>query len=407
MNKSTIERLQKQYGDAFFIFDEDQYIKNINDVSTAFEKKYKNLQLAYSFKTNYVPRVCRLAKDHNVLAEVVSEMEYQLALKVGYKPEQIIYNGPIKTRESLFRAFENDSVIHFDSDIEIEYLEEYLSVPRKKTVRCALRCNFNIQGEDTSRFGFDGEDGTVEKIYERLFNLEGCEPIGIHCHLSTSSRSLKSFEERTQKIIALAKKIFKNRKPDYIDVGGGFFGNMPQDLVEQFSFKVPNFDEYAEVVAGQMRDNFPQQDIKLILEPGSMLVADTTKFYCKVYDLKKIREKEFVMVHGSIHNTKPTGKSRVLPSFDIISMNAGQKHKVKNADITGYTCIEYDVLAYGISGEIAIGDYLEFNNVGAYSMMYKPPFIKGQPYILSKKENEYQVIKENETLDHIFATYKF
>lgn len=407
MNSGTINKLESKYGDSFYIFDENRYATNIQEVRSAFKKIYNNIGIAYSFKTNYIPRVCKLALEQDLIAEVVSEMEYEHALRLGFPADQIIFNGPVKPRNILFRAFENGSVVHFDSETEIDYLEEYLSGSSKKPVRCALRCNFDLVGEEISRFGFYAEDESIEEVYERLFQLDGCEPVGIHCHYQTSTKSLESFIERTRKIIAVVKKVYKGRKCEYIDIGGGFFGKMPAELKEQFACKIPAYDEYAAVIGSEFKKNFPEQVVRLIIEPGTMLVADTIKFYCAVNNVKFIRDKAFVVTHGSLHNIKPCGRSRILPSLKVIPMGKGKRYHVESADITGYTCVDDDVLAYDFYGDIAVGDFLEFSNVGAYSMMYKPPFIKGQPVILSKKDGHFSVIKNNETIDNIFSTYIF
>jgi diaminopimelate decarboxylase len=408
MEVQSIEQLNREYGEAFYIFDEKKFVSNLNQVQYEFEKRYNNFKIAYSFKTNYIPRVCQLALRQGALAEVVSEMEYEHALNLGFPPEQIIFNGPVKTKKILFKAFENNSIVHFDSEKEIDYLEEYLTNFSNKKIRCALRINFELSGVKTSRFGFNYEDGSVLKNYNRLFGLKGCEPIGIHCHFQTSLKSLESFSERTEKIITIAKEVFKDRYLEYIDIGGGFYGKMPVELKKQFSNKIPDYDEYAEVVTSEFIKSFPDQNIKLIIEPGNMVVADTFKFYCSVYDIKTNNNKTFVEVNGSIHNIKPNGRSRILPVLKVIKLGKEKSRYVSRADITGYTCIEDDILAHDFSGDVAIGDFFEFSNVGAYSIMLKPPFIKGQPVILSKTENnEFKIIKEEETIDYIFSKYKF
>jgi len=403
-----VAKLAEEYGSAFFIFDEEGYLQNLHELRETFKGQYANLALGYSFKTNYMPRICQLARQAGVLAEVVSEMEYDLALRIGYASEQIIFNGPIKTKEVLFRAFDGGSTVNFDSLSEIEILEQYLRSNDPRTpVRCAVRCNFRIAGEQLTRFGINAEDDSIVDAYERLFALEGCAPVGIHCHFSTSNRSLESYTERAQKLIATANKIFAGRKIEFIDIGGGYFGKMPQALLDRFPCKVPTYAEYAEVIGGEMKRNFPDEDVQLILEPGTMVVADTMKFYCQVNHVKPIGDKPFVVVQGSIHNIKPNGKSRIFPSMHVIPMGLGEPEDLMDADICGYTCIEDDVLASGFSGLLAQGDFLAFDNVGAYSTMYKPPFIKPQPVMLSKHGDKYSVIKREETIHDIFRTYKF
>ena len=87
------------------------------------------------------------------------------------------------------------------------------------------------------------------------------------------------------------------------------------------------------------------------------------------------------------------------------SLDKDKGRHIEGADITGYTCMEGDILAYNFNGKIAEGDFLEFSNVGAYSIMLKPPFIKEQAIILSKNNNNYNIIKNKETIEDIFSTY--
>jgi diaminopimelate decarboxylase len=403
----TVSKLHQEFGSAFFIFDEDAYLRNLEELKQAFQKEYANVKIAYSFKTNYMPRICQLARQSGALAEVVSAMEYELALRVGYSPQEIVFNGPIKTREVLFRAFDEGATVHFDSEYEIDLLEDYCKNRPENQVRCAIRCNFIIADEPLTRFGINAEDDSIVEAYERLFSIESCHAAGIHCHFSTSGRSLTSYAERTKKIIATAKKVFAGRKFEFLDIGGGFFGKMPQELLERFPCKVPTYADYAKVVGGEMKKSFPDQDVQLVLEPGTMVVADTMKFYCQVNHIKHVGEKLFVIVDGSIHNIKPNGKSNIFPSMHVIPMGLAETTIVENADICGYTCIEDDVLASGFSGPIAQGDFIAFDNVGSYSTMYKPPFIKPQPAILSKSGDQYSLIKRAESIDDIFSTYAF
>ena len=51
---------------------------------------------AYSIKTNPDERLIRLALESGFLAETISLLEVKKALEVGFKPEQIVLNGPAK-----------------------------------------------------------------------------------------------------------------------------------------------------------------------------------------------------------------------------------------------------------------------------------------------------------------------
>jgi hypothetical protein len=52
-------------------------------------------------------------------------------------------------------------------------------------------------------------------------------------------------------------------------------------------------------------------------------------------------------------------------------------------DIVGSSCMESDCLYRGYQGELKPGDYVVFDNVGAYTNVLRPPFINPAPPILS------------------------
>ena len=406
---AQLKRLHSQYGDSFYLFDKKAFIRNLHDFKSAFEKHYQYVQLAYSVKTNYIPAIIKLARERGLLVEVVSGMEYELVKKIGYKESEIIFNGPVKEAAELVRAFDDGAIVQFDSHEEIKVLREYLKNNPGKRVRCGVRCNFDIGEKERSRFGFDAENGDAEDVINELFSIDGCKPIGLHCHFSTSHRSLESFRIRTKKIIALAQKLFVNKQPEYINVGGGFFGPLPEDISRQYSCEIPSFSDYGLAVGKLMKQSFPSQKPALILEPGISILAGTMRFVCRVVSVKKIGVKPVVTITGSLHNVRPAHSAVEMP-FQVVKMSP-HKNRVKDASIGGYTCIKADVLCGSFTGEVQVGDSVVFDHVGAYNIVLKPPFIRGAPPVLMIGEGgsagNFEVIKESETLDMMFASYKF
>ena len=112
---NDIEMMEAKFGSPFYILDLDRFHRNYNDFLQRFKKIYSNTQIAYSYKTNYIPQLCKVAKELGGWAEVVSEMEYELAVRVGVKPEEIIFNGPYKSPGGIENAVLADSVVNLDS----------------------------------------------------------------------------------------------------------------------------------------------------------------------------------------------------------------------------------------------------------------------------------------------------
>mgnify|MGYP001474740330 CR=1 FL=1 len=115
MDIIKIKKLEKKLGSPFYVLNIRQYEENLSLFKAAFLKRYPRLIVGYSFKTNYLPPLCYAAKKQGVFAEVVSRFEYDLALKLGFKDTSIIFNGPVKKKEDIYRALDNESIINLDS----------------------------------------------------------------------------------------------------------------------------------------------------------------------------------------------------------------------------------------------------------------------------------------------------
>jgi diaminopimelate decarboxylase len=97
--KLTIEildKISKTYGDSFYLLDTKQFEINYKELEAAFRSIYENTHIAYSYKTNYTPKLCKIVDDLGGFAEVVSDMEYNIAKNLGVQPEKVYFNGPYK-----------------------------------------------------------------------------------------------------------------------------------------------------------------------------------------------------------------------------------------------------------------------------------------------------------------------
>lgn len=60
LTDEQLKKLKKEYGDAFYILDSEQFRANFIELKSAFSSIYPNFNIAYSYKTNYTPKLCRI-----------------------------------------------------------------------------------------------------------------------------------------------------------------------------------------------------------------------------------------------------------------------------------------------------------------------------------------------------------
>jgi len=405
-----LEELNHIYGESFYLLDSQKFERNYSEFLKAFRDLYPKTFIAYSYKTNYIPKLCALVDRKGGYAEVVSEMEFDLAIKLGVSPQKIIFNGPYKNEKTIKKCLLGGGIVNLDSFYEID-------------MSIGIRCNIETGDSMTSRFGFDVERDDFYHAFDKLKGIDNISIKGLHCHFP--NRNIESFIIRVDKMLHLSNQLFSS-PPEFINIGGGFFGKMNESLKKQFNCKVPSYQEYAEVIATKFQNYYQELDEsvkpKLFLEPGTALVADTMKFVVKVVDIKTIRNKIIAMVSGSKFNI--TSKNINLPITiyrkferrcyeDVRSLRNFSNELVygpdSSIDIGGYTCMENDYLYRGYNGYLKVGDYIVFDNVGSYSIVLKPPFILPNCAIIeyNAEKKVCEIIKREEETEDIFRTFKF
>ena len=202
-----------------------------------------------------------------------------------------------------------------------------------------------------------------------------------------------------------------NWKLDYISIGGGYFGRIPKELSAQFRTPIPSFQDYGQTVGEKMWQAYqdcPKEDRPaLIVEPGSALVADAMTYVARVVSLKKIRGRDIAVLTGSLHNINPNAKGVNRPIEIIRASDGDEGRQTGRWDLTGYTCIEDDVMYRGLKEELQVGDYIVFKNVGSYSIVFKPPFILPNVPVIGLEDGSWQTVKRAETPEDIFCTFCF
>ena len=407
INYEDLAKIEKEYGTPFYLMHPNKYRKNISDFISAFQKRYPHVIAGYSFKTNYVPALCEVAKSIGCYAEVVSEMELDLAIKLGF--EHIIFNGPIKKESALQKAISHRAIINIDSEYEVDYLCQYKNDNPALELKVGLRVNVHLtdeNGNSTVQCGLrEGRFGFAHDIIGNNINRlksAGIKIVSLHGHTSSSDRAVKNYQVITDYMLSVCEE-FRLDDLQYFDIGGGFFGAAPEGLDLKGK---PSYEDYANVVLDLALKNewFVHRQPAIVIEPGSSVVSNVFTYFTKVYQLKHIGSKNFVMVDGSVFDVKPTMHSNNLP-YRILSNNGDGEGGI--FDVVGSTCMEKDVVLHDVElNSIKAGDYVEINGVGAYTIALTPTFINYLAPILSIENGEKKLVRRRQNIEDIVTIYR-
>ncbi|MCK5018862.1 MAG: hypothetical protein KAS32_17500, partial [Candidatus Peribacteraceae bacterium] len=383
------------------------------NLTAAFSSRYEKLIIGYSYKTNYIPYLCNIIKDKGGYAEVVSRLEYDLALRIGQDPKEIIFNGPVKHYADIETALDNQSIVNLDAWCEVGHVNEYARANPGKEIKVGIRININLSdrqgtshiqaGLKVGRFGFSNKKEDIEKLFACLTENKNVTIHSLHGHTSSMDRSPWCYKVITETLCGIAARHLPDTI-EYINIGGGMYGYIPPEFRWA---ETPTFDDYAQSITEVMNNNKWVKSKKpfLVIEPGTAMAANVLSFVTKIISVKSLRDKNFAIVDGSAFNTKPTFHKYNLP-FELINKNRTDKEMTY--DVAGSTCMEKDYLLNDITtARPHEGDFIRIGNAGAYTVVFTPPFINVAPAVVAEDNGGYKLIRNRQKAEDIFKDYLF
>lgn len=369
----------------YFLIHQDILEKNIKDFRSALDEIWPNSSLAYSVKTNSLPWLLKHLRSNGILAEVVSDEEYDLARLCGYSDLQIIFNGPIKGEKHFREATDNDAIINLDSKQDLDYVSQFAKAEMRVGIRVNIPASrFSPEDigyeEDGFRFGFSEENGEFKRALEIVERNVPNAKIGLHLHCNSITRSVEVYREIAKYAASLISKY--RLSLDFIDMGGGYFGGVEGK---------PTPKHYISAIRDELTDVVDQSKTKLIVEPGSAIIGSAVDLYTSVLDVKDTSMARIVTTDGSrIHIDPLWTKSRYMYNIE-----SRLNEVVHRQIICGYTCMDHDrIMVLENQPELSIGDRIIYKRVGAYTMTFGGMFIRYYPEVYVHAENCFERVRK-------------
>jgi diaminopimelate decarboxylase len=399
----SVEKLVAQHGSPLFVYSERRIRQKYKSVKNSFSLRYPHVVFSWSYKTNYLDAVCSVMHQEGSLAEVVSEMEYQKARKLGIPGEKIICNGPYKPLPFLEKAMREGAMVnadHFDEISDMELIAERLG----RKVKVGIRINLDAGISPAwSRFGFNLESGEALEAAKRISRGGLLELTGLHCHIGTYILDPRAYATAVTKLVDFAYQLKKETgfSFEYLDIGGGLpsmsklkGAYLPPDV------SVPPVDEYAEMICDTLSEKLvPGEYPKLIVEFGRVMIDESASLITTIHAVKKLPDgtRAYVIDAGiNLLYTSTWFKYDIMIDREVPGMS-------ECSVIYGPLCMNIDVPDEGIMlPRLDRGTRLIFWPVGAYNNTQWMQFITYRPAIVMIGERrQVDVIREAEDLTDI------
>lgn len=381
-----LDEILTNYETPLMVLFENRIRDNIRIFNGIFKDIFDSFECYYSFKANYLPKICEVIREEGIGAEIIGMPELKIALKVGFLPEHIIIGGPYLPQKLMEKAVELD--VHKIIIYNLNDIPKLNTIAKKahKVVHISIRVN---SYKYNSKLGIylNGDNLEVLSRY-----LKSCNHIildSILSHYSTQMNSISQFRKNINSLsINLQKLSEYNISIKEINLGGGF----PEAVIMNEKQLRKNALEIKKIL-----DQHHLSHKKIIFEPGRYFVGDAGAYIGRVIKVDKDR---WIFVNLGNH---------ICPKFARCSLrfyNASRiekAHKYK-ASIAGIIPTDQDVLAkdYFFTRKVEVGDYILIPNVGAYALTFSNRFPYALPQIFLIKDDQLSEIFNPEQ-DHDFS----
>ena len=318
----------------------------------------------YSIKTNPDKRLIKLALDNGFYAEAISLAEVQTALEVGFRPDQVILNGPGKWWPAGLMPREPMHAVFCDSIADLDRVVAAVAAGEMAARYVGVRLRTpNIP----SRFGIPIDSSkALGQLIDAIDRLPTESAFAVHFHMASSHVGVGQWWHLFQSMLGWCATVQKlsGRTIELLDMGGGWFPD----------------DWHGEAAAGVTRaveavaDKLPGVR-QLAFEPGKAMAQPSMALAMRVLEIQE--------------HEKGRVEAVVDASIAEIPMHFWQPHRMVRrcgdtgalqpvgrgkTQLMGRLCMEHDIIASNVQlpeGTRA-GDLLIFCDAGGYdrSMSY-------------------------------------
>lgn len=299
--------------------------------------------ICYAVKANANLAILRVLADCGAGADVVSGGELARALSVGIPVARIVFSGVGKTRAEMAAALKAGIYqFNVESETELEALSEVATAINTKAP-VALRINPDVDagshrnistGKAENKFGIAW--ASAHEAFALAARLPGIEVKGVDVHIGSQITDLTPFEAAFKKAVRLVKELrAQGQIIERLDLGGGL--GIPYASAEEAP---PHPDAYAELIR-RLTDGL---DVRLVFEPGRMIVGNAGVLVTQVLYIKHAGAKRFAIVDAGMNDFM---RPALYDAWhEILPLNeAGPDVARAPIDVVGPVCESTDVFA--------------------------------------------------------------
>ncbi len=434
--------LTSEYDTPLFVFSEPRIRHNIERLKQAARSVERPVKFCYASKANSNMAVLAAVRDAGIDIEVNSGGELFKALRIGFRPDQIIFNGTSKTAAEMDEAVgAGIYAINVDSIYEIEIVEE--SARRLvKQARIALRLVPEIGTRShlglqtallTSKFGISSSE-VLEAFRRALRHPELIHVGGIHIHVGSQTPDVEPFAAAFKAMWEHLATIHRetNHTLEHINLGGGIPVNYLRDRTQ--ADQLPEHEremlgaaleptEILNAALAAARESAREAGVEhlldrvtILLEPGRSVIADAGLVLTTVRNTKRRPETNDQWLLTDAGYNLLLSMNNYKWYYHLISASRAEAAADTQYKVAGPLCdsgdVYFDIERNGrlpdyrlLPPNVHPGEVLALLNSGAYSLAQMFPY-NGRPLpaaVMVREGKRVDVIRRRDSYEDLIT----
>jgi diaminopimelate decarboxylase len=435
--------LIKKYDSPIYVFSETRIRSNIERLKRAAAEISRPVRFCYASKANSNMAVLKAVLDSGIDIEVNSGGELYKALRVGFKPDQIIFNGTSKTDDELDDAVRAGIYsINVDSIYEIELVEnaarrigKRANIAIRLVPEIGTRSHLGLQTALlTSKFGISSSD--VLDAFRRAFqNPDLIHVSGIHIHVGSQTPDVEPYAAAFRAMWDHLVTVYREtgHTLEHINMGGGIPVNYLRDrsLADQFpeherdmlgadmepSVVLITVMQVARDAAREAGAEDLLDRVTILLEPGRSIIADAGLVLTTVRNIKRRPETGDTWLLTDAGFNLMLSQTTYSWYYHLISASRAEDIHDTEYKIAGPLCdsgdVYFDIERHGrlpdyrkLPEKVQPGEILALLNCGAYSLAQAFEY-NGRPLpaaIMIRSNGAAGVVRKRDNYDDLFKS---
>lgn len=404
----ALDALAQKHGTPLYVYSADHIRYRFGLFTEAFAGQ--DHLVCYAVKANSALAILKLFAQHGAGFDIVSGGELERVLAVDKSAAaRVVFSGVGKTAPEIDLALRSGILLfNVESEGELNLLAER-SAKLKKTARIALRVNPDVFAEThpyistglrEHKFGIDIR--RARAVYRNAAKSKFIEPAGVSVHIGSQIRNADPFGAATSRVAALIGQLRNDGLPiRFLDAGGGV--GIEYHLNQPF-----HPEEKIRQYAAALKQSVSKLDnLRLLLEPGRFLVAQSGALLARVLYVKKNGKKNFVIVDAAMNDLiRP---ALYQAHHEIIPVAPRKGARKLTADVVGPVCETGDFFARDRElAHVQPGDLVAILDAGAYGQSLASNYnTRPRPAEVLVEGKRTRLIRRRETTADLFATEIF